>query len=47
MMTTITKLLHEARVALGVKIEPKSLLVDFKNERAYRKLIEENFQRVK
>ena len=47
MITSLTKLLYEAKNSLGVRIEPKALHIDFKSEKRYKELIEENFQKPK
>lgn len=45
--TSLTKLLYEAKNTFGMRIEPKALTIDFKNDRTYKKLIEENFHKPK
>lgn len=47
MITSLTKLLYEAKHSLGVRIEPKAMHIDFKSEKRYKELIEENFQKPK
>jgi len=44
-LTSLTKLLYEAKNTFGIRVEPKGLTIDFKNERTYKKLIEENFHK--
>jgi fumarate reductase subunit C len=45
--TSLTKILYEAKNTFGMRVEPKALTIDFKNERTYKKLIEENFHKPK
>jgi hypothetical protein len=45
--TSLTKLLYEAKNTFGIRVDPKGLTIDFKNERTYKKLIEENFHKPK
>lgn len=47
MITTISKILLEAKQSFGVKMDAKSLYIDLKSEKSYKKLIEENFQKPK
>jgi hypothetical protein len=45
LITSITKLLYEAKNQLGMKLEPKHVKIEFKSEKRYKELIEENFQK--
>ena len=46
-ITALTKLLHEAKYQMGARIEPKAVHIDFKSEKRYKELIEENYQKPK
>lgn len=44
-IASITKLIYEARTSLGIRLDHRAIKIDFKNERKYKDMIEENFQK--
>lgn len=45
MITQISRLVAEAKQQLGVRLDPRSLKIDFKSEKRYREMADENFQK--
>lgn len=45
MIASISKIIYEAQASLGIRLEPKGLRIDFKNEKRFKDLIDENFQK--
>lgn len=45
MIASLSKLIYESRGQLGIKLNPGALKIEFKSEKRYKELIEENFQK--
>lgn len=45
MIASLSKLIYEARGQLGVRLDPRAVRIEYKSEKRYKELIEENFQK--
>jgi hypothetical protein len=45
LITSISRLVQEARQNLGVRLDPRHLRIDFKSDKKYREMADEYFQK--